>query len=344
MNSNLFIRILVLLVMIVSATEVYSQRVSKAGTTSATFLEIGVGGKAQSMGGAFVGLSDDASALYWNAGGIARSETNQAILYYADWLADTRFNFAGVIIPAGDAGTFGLSFTSLSMPDMSVRTVDMPEGTGEYFSAGDFAIGVTYARNITTRFSIGFTAKYIQQTIWHMSSRGVAIDAGTMFTTDLLNGLVIGASISNFGTGMKMEGRDTRSFYRVDVTKLGSNERIPFNIELDTWDLPMILQIGVAVPVYKEDDLKVVAALDAMHPNDNYESLNAGLEVSYHDWVFVRSGYQSLFLSDSEGGLSLGVGVNSKMLFSENPVTFDYSYRDFGRLNSIQSFSVSVGF
>ncbi|MCK7482164.1 MAG: hypothetical protein M0C28_37180 [Candidatus Moduliflexus flocculans] len=46
----------------------YSQNVSKAGTTAASFLEIGVGGPANAMGGAFVGLANDASALYWNVG------------------------------------------------------------------------------------------------------------------------------------------------------------------------------------------------------------------------------------------------------------------------------------
>ena len=98
------------------------------------------------------------------------------------------------------------------MPDDKVRTVDQPEGTGEYFSAGDLAFGISYARKLTDRFSIGFTAKYIQESIWHMSSSAFAIDAGTIFRTDLFGGMVIGASISNFGTSMKLSGIDTRTY------------------------------------------------------------------------------------------------------------------------------------
>lgn len=344
MNHIAKISILMLSVLSVTLSNAQSLKVSKTGTTAASFLEIGVGGRAQAMGGAFVAIAGDASALYWNAGGIARFKTNEVILYHSQWLADTKFNFAGLVIPVAEIGTFGFSFTSLSMADMSVRTVEMPEGTGEFFSAGDLALGISYGRSITNRFSIGFTAKYIQQTIWHMSSKGLAIDAGTMFTTDLLNGMVIGASISNFGTGMKLEGRDTRSYYRVDETKQGSNERIPYNIDLDTWDMPMILQIGVTFPVFQEGEYKAIAAIDALHPNNNYESVNAGVEFSYHDWIFARGGYKSIFLTDSEGGLTLGLGINTKMLFSENPIAFDYGYRDFGRLNSIHSFSLSIGF
>ena len=50
---------------------IYSQNVSKTGTTAASFLEIGVGAAANGMGGAFVGLSNDASSLFWNVGGIS---------------------------------------------------------------------------------------------------------------------------------------------------------------------------------------------------------------------------------------------------------------------------------
>jgi hypothetical protein len=61
-------------------------------------------------------------------------------------------------------------------------------------------------------------------------------------------------------------------------------------------------------------------------------------------FISLRGGWQSLFLKDAEGGMSLGLGLNSRMLFSEAIVKFDYAYRDFGRLNNIQVFSVAVQF
>src|SRR3990167_5798713 len=218
---------------------IYSQNVSKTGTTAASFLEIGVGAAANGMGGAFVGLSNDASSLFWNVGGIATLNQYEAILVHTDWIANTKFDYAGLVIPLGSFGNFGLSFTSLSMEDMKVRTVDQPDGTGENFSASDISVALSFARKFTDRFSIGITAKYIKQSIWHMSSSAFAIDAGTVFKTDLLGGMTIGAVMSNFGTSMRLEGRDTRNFIRIDETKQGSNERIPTNIELDAWDLPL---------------------------------------------------------------------------------------------------------
>ena len=335
---------LLLLIFFLWNQNFYSQNVSKTGTTAASFLEIGVGAAANGMGGAFVGLVNDASALYWNVGGIATLTQYEVILVHTDWIADTKFDYAGLIITLGDFGNFGLSFTSLSMGDMKVRTVEQPEGTGENFSAGDIAIGISYARHLTDRFSVGITAKYIKQSIWHMSSSAFAVDAGTIFKTDLLGGLTIGAVLSNFGTPMRLDGRDTRYFIRVDETKQGSNERIPTNIELDSWDLPLHFQIGVSLPAFQYDNNKLTVSADAIVPNNDYQSLNVGAEFSFMDFFLLRGGYNSLFLMDAEGGLSFGAGVNSKMLLSTAIVNFDYAFRDFGKLKNVHTFSVGIKF
>jgi hypothetical protein len=230
------------------------------------------------------------------------------------------------------------------MSDMKVRTVELPEGTGEYFSAGDMAVGVSYARQISDRFSIGFTGKYIQETIWHESANALALDIGTTFRTDLLGGLTIGAALLNFGTTMQMSGRDTRQFISVDPTKLGSNSQIPTNIALDSWDLPLLIQFGVSASPIKNDMYRWTIAVDAIHPSDDFESMNVGTEIAYQDFFFLRGGYNALFLNTREGGLSLGVGISSTPLFQGVQVQFDYAYRDMGRLENIQVFSLGVFF
>lgn len=220
----------------------------------------------------------------------------------------------------------------------------MPEGTGEFFSAGDLAAGLSYARMLTDRFAIGFTARFIQQRIWHESATAFAVDVGTKFKTDLFGGMVIGASLSNFGTPMRLSGRDTRQFIRLDPNKQGSNDRIPTDIELDSWDLPLRFQFGVSTNVLQDDNYRWTVALDAIHPSDNYESVNVGSELAFADYIFLRGGYQSLFLDQTEGGLSFGIGVTSSLLSNSAAVMFDYAYRDLGRLKNIQVFSLSFRF
>jgi hypothetical protein len=228
---------------------------------------------------------------------------------------------------------------------MKVTTVEKPEGTGELFSAGDLAVGVSYAHRLTDRFTIGFNAKFIQQTIWHESATAFAIDVGTIFRTDLVGGLTIGASLTNFGTPMKMSGRDARQFGMIDPTKPGTNSQIPQDIEMDSWDLPLLFQIGVSTIPFKTDNYRLTISADALHPNDNYESVNVGGEFAFQDILFLRGGYNALGLPDREGGLSFGFGLSSNsFLSSSTTVKFDYAFRDMGRLSNINVFSLSVRF
>ncbi|MDH3251627.1 MAG: PorV/PorQ family protein, partial [Ignavibacteria bacterium] len=171
------------------------RNVSKVGTTAATFLEIPVGARAIGMGGAFVGSADDVTGLYWNPAGIARLPWREAIFSHSEWIVDMKFDYAALSLPMEGVGSLGFSFTSLTMADMPVRTVDRPEGTGELFSAGSFSVGLHYARNLSDKFAIGFTVKYIAEHIWNMEAEAFALDVGTIFTTDFLNGMRIGASI-----------------------------------------------------------------------------------------------------------------------------------------------------
>jgi len=331
-------------IMLILVSFTKAQSISKSGTTVASFLEIGVGASALGRGSAFVSIANDASSLYWNVSGIANLKKYQFNVSHTNWIADTKFDFAGLVIPLAEFGTIGFSFTSLSMSDMKVRTVEMPEGTGEFFSSGDIAIGLSYARELTDRFLIGLTAKYIQQSIWHMHAQGFAVDFGVLFRTDLFNGMIIGAEIRNFGTPITMSGRDSRYFIRIDPNKQGSNDQIPTNIQMDSWDLPLAIQLGISTDAIKTYSYILNIAVDAIHPNNNYESINLGTELTYNKFLFLRTGYRSLLLKDGEGGFSFGFGITSESIFSNLLVKFDYAFVDFGRLKNIHSFTVDVSF
>jgi len=316
--------------------------VSKVGTTSAQFLKIEVGSRAIGMGGAFVAVANDATALYWNPAGIARLRGGELSLIHTEWIADTQFDFAGIVWPLGSWGTLGASLTALTMDEMEVRTVFYPEGTGEKFDAGDFAIAVSYARRLTDRFSIGFNGKYIHQKIWHMTASSIAFDVGTLFVTPFQE-MTIGMSISNFGNKMRYEGKDSRLFYDFDPRKFGDNDKLPAHFELDKWSLPLLFRVGLAMDVVKTNLGRITLAVDAIHPNDDTENVNLGLEYSFRQWLALRVGYKSLGTRDSEEGLTAGGGLTYR-LFQRTSLKLDYAYADFGRLDNVQRFSLGIEF
>ena len=111
-------------------------------TTSAAFLEIGAGARSLGMGGAFVSVANDASSMYWNPAGIVNVNTVNLENYYAPWLVETDYYYSTAIIPMGNIGNIGVSYTAIAMDEMLVRTVDDPEPDiyGQKFDAGNIAL------------------------------------------------------------------------------------------------------------------------------------------------------------------------------------------------------------
>ncbi|MCX6151530.1 MAG: PorV/PorQ family protein [Ignavibacteriales bacterium] len=317
------------------------QSVTKTGTTASQFLKIGVGPRAIGMGSAFTATADDISALYWNPGGLAFSNSNQAFFNHVRWIADINYDFAAFSSNVPGFGTVGTFVSVLSTDDMKVRTIEKPEGTGEIFNYGTLAVGLCYARQLTEQFSIGLNVKYINEKLWNMSSNGFAVDIGTMYKIPILNEFRIAASISNFGTKMKLEGRDILSVKQVGST--GSGNLINTDIQLDSYDLPLLFRVGLAADVVKSNSNRITLAADAIHPNDHTEYINTGMEYSWNEIIFLRGGYSSLFERDTEKGLTAGVGLNYRIV-DLIEVKIDYAYEGFGRLKNVQYFSLGVKF
>lgn len=316
-------------------------KITKVGTTMGQFLKIGVGARSVGMGGAAVASVNDASAIYWNPAVIAGFGNRRVLASYTDWFLDTELAFTSIVLPMKSFGTIGFSFNSLSMGMMDVRTVELPEGTGEQFTAGNLAFSVTYARKLTNFFSIGFNAKYVQESIWHCDATSIAFDFGSLYRTDN-NRLLIGASVSNFGDKMQFTGKDLRIYYDQNSNETGDNEYIPAYYETSRWDLPLIFRIGCALnyPEFPIGD--IVAEIDAIHPNDNTEQVNLGIEWDLNRTLFIRTGYQALFQEQSEQGLTVGGGIRWKLLNSY--LNVNYAYADFGRLSAVQRIDMEIEF
>ncbi len=341
MRSSLFIAT----VTILCFSFAYSQsekNVSNVGTTAAPFLQIGVGSRAVGMGGAFVATANDVSAMYWNPAGLGQLNSIEGIFVHSKWLADITFDYAGIVFPVTQYGTIGVNITTLNMGEMEVRTVDRPEGTGELFAASDLALGLAYGINLTNRFSIGFNLKYIQQQIWKEKASGFAIDMGTLYQTPV-EGLRIGAALSNFGTDMKMTGNDLLVYHDVDPYQSGNNDQIFAQLQTDSWALPLLFQLGVAMDVIQNETHQLTVEADAVHPNDNTESMHLGMEYGLNKQYFLRAGYRNLFLKDSEEGFTIGGGM-ALNFFGNFQASLNYAFADFGRLENAQRFSIRLRF
>jgi hypothetical protein len=322
------------------STTAYAQ--DKVGTTAAPFLGISVNPRATAMGAAFTAVSNDVSALYYNPGALPHAAKSQFTVAHTKWLVNTNLNWVGFLLNLDGTNTIGLSLTQLDYGQDQVTTVEFPEGTGETWDASDIALSFAYGRYLTDRFSIGGSVKYIQQKIWNESSTAFAFDVGLLFITQF-NDMKLGMSISNFGTDMKMEGKDLLERVDLDPDAIGHNENIVSNLKTDAWPLPLFFRVGVSMDVIKNDVNRLTLAIDAMRPSDNSEIINVGGEWGFYDMIFFRSGYKSLFRDESEEGLTLGIGLGLPSM-NRFGWSFDYTYADFGRFEDIHMFALSVMF
>jgi hypothetical protein len=351
---------------------------AKLGTSGAQFLKIGVG-RGAAMGEAFVAVSDDAAATFWNPSGLGLLTNREVTFQHNEWIADIRHEYLSVILPFGTFGTMGISLTVLTMGSMEYTAVDDPNttiredtGTGTFFNASDFALAFSFGRMFTDRLSAGVSVKAIQEMIWDMSATGFAADFGIHYNTGF-KGLRIAAAMSNFGADISYGGG--RLIVVSDYTEVYDNDLdydpIPVEERTTPFPLPLMFRFGLAFDPIASEASRLTLALDLNHPNDNYETVNFGVEYGYLNTLFLRFGYKMYLnmdymkamtggdpIFDDEGeitgyewgdetewllnNLAAGVGFNLKT--GATALKVDYTYMNKGILKATHRIGLTIGF
>ncbi len=296
----------------------------RAGISSLQFLKIGGSSRAAGMGESFIAVADDASALQYNPAGMVQFDGHEAIFTHTSWLVDLQHEFVGAVYRLTPEDAVGLSFTSLHTEDMEIRTETQPFGTGRYFSYGDVAIGLSYARQLTAQFSFGATVRYVEETIDVLKTRAFMVDLGTYYWTGL-GSTRFSVAVSNFGNNVSPEG----------TVDLAHGESVS---SFQEFSPPTTFRIGFAFEPVKDDYNRITTSIQLNHPNDNSENLALGAEYAWNHLFFVRAGYK---LNVDEEGLTVGAGINAPLGFAR--VGVDYAFADFDRLGGVHRITVRMG-
>jgi hypothetical protein len=337
---KVFSPLLILILLFFMVIPVFSQ--DKVGTSAAPFLGINIGVAASAMGGAYVSMARDASALYWNPGAISQLGQSRLDFSHVEWFVNTNYNWGGVVIQMGGGNAFGVNIAVLDYGEEEVTTVQQPEGNGERWSAQDLVAAISYARNFTDRFSLGGSVKYIQQKIFNEAAQSFAVDIGLLYVTRF-NGMRLGVSISNFGSKMRMDGKDLARPHDPDPNSTGNNALISSELKTQEWPLPLFYRLGVSMDVISAGQSTLLLSTDALVPSDNSTIINVGGEFNWNQIFFLRGGYKSIMREDTQEGLTAGVGF----LYAVpglGKVALDYAYNDYGVLEEIHVLGVGFSF
>ncbi len=305
------------LVMLMLPSLVFSQ--AKVGTTGVNFLELGVSARAMGMAEAFVATINDASAVYYNPAGLTYLYGRELLFTHISMPAGINYEAVALGMPVeAVGGIVGIGVYSLNSGDILLTDYSYPYGADtagdkQYFSAGDFALSLSYGRFLTDKFSVGFTVKYLREDLSTYNAGGWAADVGTLYNSGYRN-FKIGMVISNFGPDLKYINMD--------------------------FPLPINFKFGGSIDVLESDEHLLTFAAEGSHPSDNLEKYNVGMEYWYQDRFAIRVGERFNYDSDgftAGGGLRLEIGEDMEL-------GVDYAYQDFGFLNEVHRFSFGLVF
>ncbi len=322
-----------------SATEGLAQ--SKVGTTIGTFLRIEPSARGAAVGNAGSAMTGSIESAYYNVGAVGLLEAPAVQYTHSMWFADISYDYAAFAVPAGESGNVFFSVTALGSGDIQVRTVEQPLGTGVNYSVTDVALGFAYGRRITERFSAGLQANYITEKIWNTSSQTMTLNLGTVYRLTG-NGATIGFSLSNLGTRGKFSGSDLGIQFDADSDSYGDNSALPAEQSTDEFPLPGLFRLGVSIPYSLGEQNRLLVLLEGLHPNDNSESMNVGLEWTLREMFSLRGGYQTLFQEETELGLTAGFGVVGGL--GERSYELNYAWAAHESLESTHRLTMVIGF
>lgn len=305
------------------------------GQSGANFIQIAVDPRGAALGGAYTAQASGATALYWNPAGIVHTQNIDIYLANTDWFLDTQLMYGGVVKSLGRAGSIGLAFTSFYMDEMEITSVYESEGTGNTYDAGDLAVGLSYARALTDRFTFGVTGKWIHEYIWNEETSALALDVGSMYRTDILN-LRLGMAVKNFSGKLKFSGEDIDS--RLEEERQRNQDNNPRLERLTPeFRLPQVFNLGIAFDPLDTPTSRLTLVADVDVPSDNEERITVGAETQWFQLLSLRGAYR---FNDDLAGVSLGIGLMLQL--GERAGRFDYAYADHGVLGAIHRFGLGL--
>ena len=315
-------------------TPMLADGISKIAQSGMKWLSIPIGARASAMGNAYTAMANDASAVFWNPAGLAKAEGGHLFLNHNQWIADIDVNAMSASWNVKSYGVFGVHFASVDWGTLhgtrrannAQGYVDIDEdGNSLDFSPDHFLVGVTYARQISERFSIGGNARFLSEDLG--STLIGSMDAGDNFaaSTDLL--------AFDFGTIYSTGYKDLR----IAMSFQNFSKEVVYREEY--YSLPLTFRIGMAMGLMdffggQESIHDLTMSVEAIHPRDFGERVHMGLEYGLNEMFFLRGGYKTNY--DQE---DFTVGGGFQYQYGAQILSLDYSYVTFENFDGVHMFS-----
>lgn len=341
MKKYLFLISISCVILSVLSTAMWGKDRQKLAQTGMKFLSVSCDARASAMGDAVTAMEGNASSMFYNPAGMARIEDMVSASFgNTKWFADINHLYGSIAYSPmnGNLGVFGFFFQTVDYGDLK-HTI-LADNEQGYLDLGTFtpkalSFGVSYARALSDKFSVGGNIKYVMQdlgegliglsgdgskTVVKARANTFAFDFGMLYHT--------GFKSLNFAMVIRNFSKETK-------------------FEEDNFELPLTFKIGFAFNTMdlldvNHDMHKLNLTVDAVHPRDYKQYINVGAEYLFMNTISVRAGYSSP--NDVQNGLTAGVGVQQRV--GGVWLSADYSYVPVSEdgLGDVQRMTINVAF
>ncbi len=299
---------------------------AKVGTSVFRWAEIETGTRAIGMAGAQVASGNDISALPYNPASICFINNSEIFSSASQYLADTKHytmaygqkispsDFVGVHIYVFDGGKISEATANLGL-------------TGKEFKFQGLAARLSYGRKMTDRLNLGGTFKFLRESVTSndLSMSGFGFDIGSNFDTGIY-GMILGMCISNFGPETRYMGDG------LDVGLEGSEDE---QKKTEYHPMPLTFRVGLENRIIENEVHSLTISADAINPLDYELYGTMGMEYSFENIGFIRSG---IHLGHDTASYSVGAGLEY------GNFTIDAAYSNYGILQSAAQFGLGYKF
>lgn len=268
------------------------------GGQPGAYLSWGAGARALGMGRAYVGLSDDASAPFWNPAGLGQIRNTEFGTLYSFLWEDTSYGYISFVHPlifrrsTTRPGVIGISMVNLTSTNF--KKTDQYNNMLGTASDVETAGLISFGKEIYPYLYTGLNIKIVNQKIDGYSDTGIGADVGVLYKP------IVGYSL--------VDNRLSLGFSMLNLIE----PKIRLKKKTDIF--PLEIKTGIAYAVIPEN-LKIV--IDADKNKNRSLKFHYGIEYAPYKLLAFRAGI-------NETELTGGIGINIK----DFTINYAYAYHN----------------
>ncbi len=256
------------------------------------------------MGHAYVSLSGDASAPFWNSAAIAGIDRPEFMAFRTTLFLETNYDCLGFSYPMENIGVFSLSLGRIGADNIPRR--DQFNRLIDTFSSSETQLGLSYARDIIYGLNGGITIKAVSKDIGGAAGAGTGADLGFQFSPPFAEYITLGMGFNDL--------------IRPGIKLLSAQDKYA-----------TVSRFGIASSNKVGDKFQFTESLELNSSAGRKTRFMIGAEMAYTGQYFLRAGY-------NYERITFGAGIIYRF------IKLDYAFENYEFLGASHKISFGVSF